>query len=164
MQRLRYKYVNLRGGGGYIGWPSSKEMAPGCPRTVASYLPAVLEVSSHSSATVRGGGGGHFCGRVPRLATSQGLRQLPPPRNPSQSQRESERETTGYEPFVRAYQAQLPHTSSGLQSRAAPVSRSERQQVASPSFERISHGVSESVPLLDVGRRHVGLPGVVSSV
>ena len=38
----------------------------------------VLKVSSHSSATFPGGGG-HFCGRVARLATSPGLRQPPPP-------------------------------------------------------------------------------------
>ena len=30
---------------------------------------------SHEPATFQGGGG-HFCGRVPRLATSQGLKQL----------------------------------------------------------------------------------------
>ena len=36
-----------------------------------------MKLSSHESATFRGGGG-HFCGRVARLATSQGLKQLSP--------------------------------------------------------------------------------------
>ena len=45
------------------------------PREIDGGVGLVVAVSSHESATFQGGGG-HFCGRVVRLATMQGLLQF----------------------------------------------------------------------------------------
>ena len=52
----------------------------------------VVAVSSHESATFRGGGG-HFCGRVVRLATRQGLLDLSRCDRTSQESKQKDVET-----------------------------------------------------------------------
>ena len=60
---------------GHVAGPDEPDLV--AERVRLLLLRLVVAVSSHESATFRGGGG-HFCGRVARLATSPGLVQLFP--------------------------------------------------------------------------------------